>query len=268
MTQLLISHNPTAILAEELAHVLSEIEPYKTSRKYARLLEHPRIADFPLASNICANRARNIALPDPRRLERVLRVLDSESVSVDLNQHPILYWQSPDIRFPDYDVKLGCFDVEYRLDTGECYAVACNPNPAACDEDCTHPHIDDDHVCLGDKFSLLRELAVSGRLPAVVDSLNSLLATYNPDSPYVKLENWVGFPCTMCGDVVSESMFCNCCESNCCEDCVRYSDYNDEYLCDNCAFHCDCGECCRVDDAYSCDCPNCDNQHCPRCLER
>ena len=61
-----------------------------------------------------------------------------------------------------------------------------------------------------------------GRLCDFFLMVRQVLRTYNPDSPYVSLDNWEGKQCSDCGDFINEDCRCYCelCDRTYCEQCM------------------------------------------------
>ena len=97
------------------------------------------------------------------------------------------------------DVALGPFRIQLKLDKlSELYkdrpyrVIALNPNPAATDEEVTHPHVSGERLCEGDGYVAISSALEQGRLCDFFTMVRSILNTYNPDSPYVSLDDWSG----------------------------------------------------------------------------
>ncbi len=133
--------------------------------------------------------------------------------------------------------------------------IAREPNRPACNETVTHPHVRGDLLCEGDAASSINNALLDGRLCDFFLLVQSVLRTYNSDSPYVKLEYWEGVPCYDCGCVVDgdyrfqcqgcENDFCNDCVSACsqcgftaCHSCMGACDICEQALCDGCRKTC------------------------------
>jgi len=172
-------------------------------------------------------------------------------------------------------VYLGPFAI--RLDTrrlsGEyperaCLIVALDPQPAGGNPSVTHPHVSDDCLCAGDAATPIRSALSSGRICDFFLIVRSVLTHYNPDSPYVSLDNWGGSPCYDCGCRISsdESSWCTTCDHDYCGDCSSYCHLCMETTCLSCL-----GDCpvCEEMMCRSClvTCPHCGKSICKSCLE-
>ena len=172
-------------------------------------------------------------------------------------------------------VYLGPFDI--RLDTRQLsrehpaaayWIVALDPHPAGGNSSVTHPHLSDDRLCAGDAATPIRSALSSGRICDFFLLVRSVLTNYNPDSPYVSLDNWGGSPCWDCGCNVSsdESSWCTTCDRDFCEDCSSYCRHCMETTCLGCS------EDCPVCEELTCPsclviCPHCGQAICKGCLE-
>ena len=165
---------------------------------------------------------------------------------------------------------LGPFSIQLELDklpeiyNGQrCYRIiALEPHPAATDDCVTHPHVSNEQLCEGDGAAAIRNALESGRLCDFFSIVTNILNTYNPDSPYVSLDDWDGLPCYDCGYVMGEgnAYFCQYCEHDYCEECsticiscdetvclgcVQKCSSCDEYVCPHCVLECsECGKLC------------------------
>ena len=157
------------------------------------------------------------------------------------------------------DVPLGPFRIQLELDKlSELYkdrpyrVIALNPNPAATDEEVTHPHVSGEKLCEGDGCVAIRSALEQGRLSDFFTMVRNILNTYNPDSPYVSLDDWSGEPCYDCGYVMSRenTYYCSYCEHDYCEECST---------CCRC-----CGETCCL--GCSQQCPHCEDHACMNCM--
>ena len=155
---------------------------------------------------------------------------------------------------------------------------ALEPNPAASNEDVTHPHVDSGRLCAGEAWQPINNALIDGRISEFFAVIHSVLQTYNPYSPYVKLEDWDGTLCSDCGYVMSEGdrYWCEQCERDFCDECISscascstslcYSclgkcEFCDEPVCDDCLTKCtECGDSC---------CSSClDEGLCPACQQQ
>jgi hypothetical protein len=158
-------------------------------------------------------------------------------------------------------IELGRFEIVLdlealpRLDRRTPYEViALDPNPAAGSPSVTHPHVSDQQLCEGEAHQPIRRALSSGRICEFFILVRAVLHQYNDDSPYVRLAEWEGEPCTDCGYRASEEY------TDRCEDCSSL-------VCFECISAC---SACERDVCYRClaACEQCDELVCLRCTER
>lgn len=192
-------------------------------------------------------------------------------------------------------VELGRFDIV--IDTrrvgrdGRAYVIyAVEPNPAEKDSSIIHPHVCGDELCEGEGHAIIRAATRECRMYDLADIINSILNTYNPGSPYVRLSDWKAPPCNTCGEPCVERdddlegpcsecarphcdrcarariYRCTDCEEVYCRTCrTRYSCVScEDAICSRCARTCDsCNEYICSNCQYTCE--NCDNILCSGC---
>ncbi len=181
---------------------------------------------------------------------------------------------SEDIIFDN--VNLGSFEIRIPINMirSSVTIVACNPSRPAADEETTHPHVQSDVMCLGRGSDQFYDAMQQGRILDVFTILNSILVTYNPDSAYVKIENWHRDPddyaqCNDCEDDVNiqEATSCQQCEECYCNNCIHSCSVCDEMRCEYCMNHkCSickdkrlCGDCTHQ-------CKTCEKIFCDECI--
>ncbi len=172
-------------------------------------------------------------------------------------------------------VSLGPFEIRLRLehlgdgDYGRAIRiVALDPNPAAANEAVTHPHVSDERLCPGDAGAALNSALAGGRLCDVLQIVQSVLSTYNAESPYVALENWNGRSCPECDYVMGDEdgYRCEACEEDVCDECTVSCAGCHDLFCKGCVTSCPlCGDnlCARCVDA----CKECGQTACTGCLD-
>ncbi len=146
--------------------------------------------------------------------------------------------------------------------------VALDPHPAGSNQCVTHPHVSDEKLCAGDAVAAIQQALVNGRICDFFHLVQAVLTTYNPGSPYVKLEEWDGMPCYDCGYAMAsdDSCFCQACENDYCEECISYCRQCEDSYCPGCMEDCSvCGD--PTCAACMTDCPNCGERLCHSCLE-
>ena len=173
-----------------------------------------------------------------------------------------------DVYLGDFEIQLHVsslaevrYDNTYRI-------VALAPHPAASNDVVTHPHVSDERLCPGDAGAAINRALAAGRICDFFLLVRSVLTNYNPDSPYVSLDNWHGTACYECGYVASgdDVYWCECCQHEYCGECSSYCRRCDETTCLSCL------ENCAVCDDPVCPscmttCPECGERLCTTCLE-
>lgn len=86
------------------------------------------------------------------------------------------------------DATIACFEI-----------VAQDSNPAATNDAVTHPHVSDGVLCAGDATVPIQRALEQGRVADAFCLVRSVLTHYNPNSPYVSLDEWGGQDCYECG---------------------------------------------------------------------
>ena len=141
------------------------------------------------------------------------------------------------------DVDLGPFAIElavHRLHPGSdagCFHIrALEPNPAASDSNVTHPHVSSGLLCAGDAAAPISQALRQGRISDAFLLVRSVLQTYNPQSPYVSLEDWHGISCPECGESAGSNgmISCDVCGHELCEHCMGTCALCDKSVCDGC----------------------------------
>ncbi len=145
------------------------------------------------------------------------------------------------------EILLGAFEIRLylseikKLTTESPYKIiALEPNPAGSDSNVTHPHISSERLCEGDGYTPIRKAIQQGRLSDFFTIIVQTLQTYNPDSPYVSLDEWEGVSCYDCGYTISgdECYYCEDCERDYCSSCSTYCQICDTTICLGCSFEC------------------------------
>jgi len=218
--------------------------------------------------------APNIEVPKLSFLVEELKQLQQEFGSVDFDkaENTISVVTEP---ITLDDVYLGPFKIQLKIDKlsdlyASCpyYCLALDPHPAATSEDVTHPHVSNERPCEGDGYAAIRAALEQGRLCDFFTLARSILNTYSPDSPYVRLDEWDGQACYECGYVTDgeNSYFCSFCDQTFCEECSTCCRSCDETVCNSCSQLCayceesTCPNCIR-------ECPKCKRLYCSSCLE-
>ncbi|MGA2496823.1 MAG: hypothetical protein ABSH20_03735 [Tepidisphaeraceae bacterium] len=232
---------------------------------------------------------RDRARTEPPALRTVIAELEQleqefDEVTFLLRERQIVA-RTPSIELEG--VYLGPFAIELHLDrlagspASHCFdIVALDPNPASCNHDVTHPHVQDKVLCAGDASGSIGQALKQGRIADAFCLVRSVLQTYNPHSPYVALDSWNGECCHDCDSTIDEDDACSCdhCEHRFCEHCMASCDLCDRSCCrgcidvdpvsrQNCCPACRgiCSECDRVvdNDSFNSEtelCPECDRK--------
>ena len=173
-------------------------------------------------------------------------------------------------------IDLGRFAIKLEIrrladvDAHRIYRVeALEANPAEGNDGVTHPHVKDDELCEGHAAAAIKAALTQGRLADFYMLVNSVLRTYNAESPYVALDRWHGgMSCHDCGDHVSEDDRCSCgrCDHDFCSDCTSSCRCCRSYYCGDCMRTC---PCCEESVCEGCvtACDECDEAVCEHCLE-
>lgn len=172
------------------------------------------------------------------------------------------------------DIPLGPFEIKLFIDqicniyTDSPYRIiALNPNPAGSNDSVTHPHVSDERLCEGDAVVTIRKSIEQGRICDFFMIIVNILQTYNPDSPYVSLDDWQGVCCYDCGrtEAEDESYYCEFCDRDYCAHCSTYCQICDITICLGCAFECpSCGKPVCIECTTSC--RDCEEVLCKDCL--
>ena len=169
------------------------------------------------------------------------------------------------------DVLLGRFQI--RLDwncigrTRQPYRViALDPHPAAKNEDVTHPHVQDEHLCEGEGQAAIAAALAEGRLYDFFLLVSQVLHTYGRGSAYVELDRWQNVPCDDCGNSIEpdERNYCHRCDATLCGECSYPCQGCDESFCSGCLNRC---SVCGREYCWAClsACSACGKQCCDNC---
>jgi hypothetical protein len=145
--------------------------------------------------------------------------------------------------------------------------IALEPNPAGSDSNVTHPHVSNEKLCEGDGFIPIRQAIQQGRLCDFFTIIVQILQTYNPDSPYVSLDDWEGISCYDCGCTVAgdDCYYCEDCQRDYCSSCSTYCQICDTTICMGCSYECPscnqpvCKHCTAM-------CSECEERFCNDCI--
>jgi hypothetical protein len=173
------------------------------------------------------------------------------------------------------DTPLGPFEIKLSIDqieklyTNSPYRIiALESNPAGADDSVTHPHVNSERLCEGDGHVSIVKALEQGRLCDFFTMVTSILQTYNPDSPYVSLDDWQGISCYDCGCTVSgdDCYYCEYCDRDHCSQCSTYCQKCESTICLGCAYECpSCNE--PVCQRCTSKCKECGETFCTDCLD-
>ncbi|MEX2389234.1 MAG: hypothetical protein WD534_15255 [Phycisphaeraceae bacterium] len=221
---------------------------------------------------------RHLAHPPPpvpamRELLAEIEAIEDEfgELIVEL-EHAVIKVRTESIELEG--LYLGPFEIQLFLhdlaqsDGHAAYAVvALDPRPAAGDDRVVHPHVSDDRLCTGEATTSINRALASGRLCDFFLLVTNVLKTYNPDSPYVPIDQWDGEPCHDCGYRMHEENrgLCEQCERDFCDECMGFCRHCETSICHGCMGTCDgCGE--GVCDECVRRCEHCSDHFCPTCM--
>jgi hypothetical protein len=195
-------------------------------------------------------------LPCGRELFRDLVALQAEfgEVTCDWDRTE-LFVTTPEIHLEGID--LGRFDIRLNWasssESPKFYrVVARDPNPAASDDDVTHPHVKYEALCAGSGLAAIARALTDWRLYDFFITVNQILLTYSAGNAHVELADWSGTYCHDCDSSVNSDGGYDC--RGC--DCTLCSE---------------CGSCCAGCDGLFCatcvsTCERCSEYHCSACL--
>jgi hypothetical protein len=170
-------------------------------------------------------------------------------------------------------VYLGPFRILIRLDRlasgiseAAIEVVAVDPHPANGSGRVTHPHVSDGRLCAGEASAPLAAALQDGRICDAFLLVRSVLDTYNPESPFVALDQWNAEPCRECGRTAGDDLcFCDGCEQDFCNECTDSCCHCSAPRCsgclENCAF---CHE--SFCDGCFAECAACSQRCCEPCM--
>lgn len=214
----------------------------------------------------------NVKIPTLRTLFDELNQLQEEFARIEFGEENTLSVITEPIELEG--IYLGPFEIKLYMDKISdlhkdlpYYCIALDPNPAATNDEVTHPHVSNERLCEGDGVITIRAALEQGRLVDFFTMVKTILNTYNPDSPYVSADDWEGVACYDCGYVVSDDnrYYCYRCENDYCSECSTYCHDCDETICLGCAGKCEicdepiCSGCIR-------ECAECGLHICQRCM--
>ena len=190
--------------------------------------------------------------------------LDLKARTISVITDPIVLEEIP---FGSFEIRLYINEVKKLHVESPYKIIALEPNPAGSDCDVTHPHVSHQKLCEGDGYIPIRKAIEQGRLCDFFTIIVQILQNYNPDSPYVSLDDWEGISCYDCSCTVAgdDCYYCENCERDYCSHCSTYCQICDVTICLGCSFECpDCIKpVCRHCTAV---CKECDETFCTDCI--
>ena len=173
-----------------------------------------------------------------------------------------------EISFGPFEIRLFLNEIKKLATESPYKIIALEPNPAGSDCDVTHPHVSHEKLCEGDGYIPIRKAIQQGRLNDFFTIIVQILQTYNPDSPYVSLDDWEGVSCYDCGYTVAgdDCYYCEECERDYCSNCSSYCQICDTTICLGCSYECPacnqpvCRHCTVV-------CAECEETLCKDCID-
>ncbi len=181
-------------------------------------------------------------------------------------------WETDEIALAEEDGSnaqtFGRFRCKVALGSHIVKAVALTPNPAAESEHTTHPHVRAGAMCLGEAQLAIVRAGKKGRASILRRTVETILSTYNPGSPYIPLSRWEATPCGSCGRFsTGDETNCVQCNRRGCRSCLYWANRYDCSVCRDCSLECSgCGERFPSRERVRCNCPRCSRPHCSRCL--
>jgi hypothetical protein len=170
-------------------------------------------------------------------------------------------------------IYLGRYEIELEIDklpssTRPYLIRSVDGASASTSDEVIHPHVRDGDLCEGDAAGAIRAALLEGRLLDFFMVVAQTLATYNPSSAYVELDNWNGVACADCGDSTSEddSICCERCANTICTDCYSSCGGCERSVCGECSSSCQAcleSHCTACLSAWAA----CELQHCEGCLQ-
>ena len=189
---------------------------------------------------------------------------DPNEKAISITTEPITL---EDIPFGPFEVKLFIGQISRLYSDTPYRMIALNPNPAGTNDCVTHPHVSDERLCEGDGHVAIRSAIEQGRFCDFFTLVVNILQTYNPDSPYVSLDDWEGISCYDCGCTVSDDdrYYCEYCDRDYCSQCSSYCQRCDTTICLGCAYEC---PSCNEPVCHNCTakCKECEETYCKDCL--
>ena len=232
-----------------MARAFGERSLKDLSRKLADLRD--KIAKFDVADISIPE--RDFFIEELRQVSREFGNLTITADRVSVRTEPIT------LEHQGISVALGPFDLVLEYPRGALAARGGNrvfdlriravePNPAHDHDDITHPHVRGNSLCEGEAAAAIRYALDEGRLADVFAIVDATLHTYNPGSPYVKIERWTAIVCPLCGQRTLDTAVCSDCGAQVCTSCIATCGVCGQQACKNCI-----GTCACCGDVKACD---------------
>jgi len=190
---------------------------------------------------------------------------DPKEKTISVTTEPITL---EDIPFGPFEIQLFIDRISNLYSDAPYRAIALEPKPAGSDDSITHPHVSHEKLCEGDGHVSIRSAIEQGRFCDFFTMAVNILQTYNPDSPYISLDDWEGISCYDCGCTMSDDdrYYCEYCDRDYCPECSTYCQKCDTTICLGCA--CECPNC-NEPVCHSCTakCEDCEQTFCKDCLD-
>lgn len=177
-----------------------------------------------------------------------------ERVELDLRKRLIKVTTDPIVL---EGVELGRYEILLEVDSLKetpRYTIRSSEGLASSsDSGLCHPHVSHGRLCEGEGRHTIAAALETGRVGDFFVIVRQILETYNAGSAYVSLEDWDGYPCGDCGDLLDDdnSSSCYACGTCLCTSCTSDCIECDEPHCNGCLI----------------DCEDCRNGCCERCLK-
>jgi hypothetical protein len=107
-----------------------------------------------------------------------------------------------------------------------------------------HPHVLNEHICLGEHAVLAENFLRFGYLYEYFDICNRVLHSYNSDRPYARIDNWQAIMCGECNGVVQNNCYkCPTCYRVYCQLCLAECERCNGVACPHCSLNQRCVSC-------------------------
>ncbi len=270
--------------------LIEKVKTYNKCLKHGYKLAANRISDH---INIIVDRICDEALAIKNQLKKLQIIEEEYGISLKNLIEDLKYLNQsyPSVEFKGNmltvktneieleDIILGKFMICVNLSrsltrTEEFLTIkAETPNPSSSSESITHPHVDNEMLCVGEGYCLLKDAISQGRIEDFFKIVDSILHTYNESSAYVGLNEWEGKLCYMCDALAEDTFNCCMCSTDMCERCSFICETCEQVYCESCF---DCSSCslCEYTECSGCAennmhcCETCGNNICDGCVKK